>query len=55
MCIHGRHCLKNLIDPEVSHMLGERAIIMLRAGGPRVVGVAFPLNGPGHLVAMAIS
>ena len=54
LCILGRKCFKNHIDPEAQQMFRKRAIILWRAGGPQVGRVAFPQKAPNHLVAMAM-
>ena len=46
---------KSTLTIEVPHMFWERAIIMCRAGRPRVGGDAFVLKGPGQMVAMAMA
>ena len=46
--------VKNM-DPELPHMLRERAIIMKRASDPRVGGIDFPLKDPDQLVVMAMA
>ena len=51
----GMQFLKDHIDPEVLHMFGERAIIMHTGCGPSEGGIAFPLKGPGQMVAIAMA